>query len=519
MSQRLAVVIDDMGTLHETPDEELDGILKDLRDDGLEPELVHYGHDPVAIPDTQIDLLVVDYGVIATKTSDWTRHLLRWAEDHPGSLLLIWSSMTADGFVEELREVIERGGQSVYDDGREWTPPWPANVRAVHSGNKWYAKWGDGDGVDWLRASSEYVRAWFGLTEPTPIDLAIEAAGPLRSPDDQARVDDVRERHEEWSDAHAAYLVSDAATAYEKVATATQPPRMESLKIVEPGQDGGLVGAVVEIKLHHGPRRRCIICDADKTEPHHHCQKCGTVHETDVAAHDDDPAFDHRHRQYFAVNEAMDAVKRRWQDRLYPQVWAEADPLRPWPTAIASAGTEALAHEVGDDVVVELRERLRLLAAEDEARRQIAEGRLDTSRLTAMVRALVTWLEEDPDQGDGGWSHLGFRSSEPAVDRPVGALYVTCHPGAGRVFLRLSQDDATKHTRSASWGARIVADLTTQELDDLRTAIVAGGLEIDEEWQAQEGVSYYVTAPTAPGPNVLKGTGGMRVEPTLPEGW
>lgn len=186
MSQRVGVCVDSMGSFHETPDDERDKILKDLRDDGLDPELVFYGHDPLAIPFEQhIDALVVDYGIIAAQGGgdDWTRHLLRWADEHPGSLLLIWSSMTADGFVYELRDALEREGGRV-DDGREWTPPWPANVRAMHPGGDFLAKWGDGDSIDWLRASTDYVRGWFGIEGSTPLERAIEAAGPLVPPSD-----------------------------------------------------------------------------------------------------------------------------------------------------------------------------------------------------------------------------------------------------------------------------------------------------------------------------------------------
>lgn len=226
MSQRVGVCIDNMGTMGQTPDEERDEILQDLARLGLEPELVHYSHDPLSIPfEKQIDLLVVDYGIIAIQGhgDDWTRRLLQWADEHPGSVLLIWSSMTADGFVHELRDSLERqlGKQLELDSDAEWAPPWPANVRAYHVGNKWYAKWGDGDGVDWLRSSDEYLRSWFGVTKKTALDEEVEAFGPLKPPrawdeEDEAVV-------EAFSDPAGGYV--DTSRGSGSVALALAQPR------------------------------------------------------------------------------------------------------------------------------------------------------------------------------------------------------------------------------------------------------------------------------------------------------
>lgn len=308
MSHRVGVCIDNMGTFGETPDEERDSILKDLTRLGLEPELVFYGHDPLAIPfERQIDLLVVDYGIIATQggADDWTRRLLQWADEHPGSVLLIWSSMTADGFVLELRDALERemGKQLELDSDGEWTPPWPANVRAYHTGNRWYAKWGDGDGVDWLRSSDEYLRTWFGVTKKTALEEEVEASGPLRPPSDWPEEDD-----DARNSALAAELAQprralieallrdgvepDAAfalgTANFEVLDEPPPPRLTDLKLVAPGADGGLVGATVDVTLVYpkdvtpkdvAPRSysRCHAClrESDRAHNDFRCQPCG----------------------------------------------------------------------------------------------------------------------------------------------------------------------------------------------------------------------------------------------------
>lgn len=185
MSQKVAVVIDNMGTWHETPDEERDQILKELAEDGLEPELVFYGNRPHDLPDTaEIDVLVIDYGALwQTDTSDWTRSLLTWADDHPSSAVLIWSSMTTDLVLGELRDRYEAATPDDEQEyGSAWTPPWPTNVRAMHSGSKFSARWGDGDSIDWLQGSSDWLRSWFGITRETALDKQIREAGPLVTP-------------------------------------------------------------------------------------------------------------------------------------------------------------------------------------------------------------------------------------------------------------------------------------------------------------------------------------------------
>lgn len=150
--------------------------MPDLKKYGLDPHLVHYGHDPLQIPETRIDVLVVDYGALwQVDMGDWTRGLLRWADDHPSSLVLIWSSMTADFFVDELRDkVIGSFGSSDSD----WAPPWPNNLRAMHMGSKLYAKWGDGDGVDWYGASVDFVSSWFGVGDKAFSEVTDDLVAP-----------------------------------------------------------------------------------------------------------------------------------------------------------------------------------------------------------------------------------------------------------------------------------------------------------------------------------------------------
>lgn len=269
MTQRVGVCIDNMGTLGETPDQEREEILEDLGRLGLEPVLVFYGHDPMAIPfERQMDLLVVDYGIISIQggADDWTRRLLQWADEHPGSVLLIWSSMTADGFVFELRDSLERqlGGQLELDDDREWTPPWPANVRAYHTGNAWYAKWGDGDGVDWLRSSDEYLRSWFGVTKRTALEEEVEAAGPLEPPSDWSL-----EPPSDWPDEDPIAPALDLESAQPRRALVEAP-----LEALELG-----VRAHEPERFHRKGYRMCPRClreeSAGGVYDHARCAPCG----------------------------------------------------------------------------------------------------------------------------------------------------------------------------------------------------------------------------------------------------
>lgn len=184
MSQRVAIVLDNLGTFHETPDEERDKILDDLRDEGLDPELVFYGHGPGQLPDTQIDLLVVDFGALwQTPTEDWTSFVIRWADDHPGSLVMLWSGMTADAVGNAMSERAYTYGESM----AKWAA-WPDNVRALHSGASWDIDWKEADddgGVGWYGRSLSKLQVWFGVDPAeTPKMREIREAGALVAPEE-----------------------------------------------------------------------------------------------------------------------------------------------------------------------------------------------------------------------------------------------------------------------------------------------------------------------------------------------
>ena len=167
---RTAVILDAIGTGHQSPTAEMEAIIADFAGWGLDLDVVHFSHQPLDLPETQIDLLVVDYGALwPLDLGDWTRGLLHWAEEHPSALVAIWSMMTADFFITEM------GGHEAFTaEGREGRT-WPANVRAMHIGNKYLAArqgdplgWQHATGTDWYAASVEFIRSWFGLPPAAP---------------------------------------------------------------------------------------------------------------------------------------------------------------------------------------------------------------------------------------------------------------------------------------------------------------------------------------------------------------
>lgn len=162
-----AIFNDERGTMHYTPDEERDEIVSELGNEGIKAVVTWYGHEP-PLPDSA-ELLVVDFGALwqSSILDDWTRDVIRWAEDHPGSLVMLWSGMTADEFGRELSERARRAyGRSI----DKWAA-WPDNVRALHPGHDYNVDWGDDagkDGVDWLQDSFDKLTRWFAIEKDQP---------------------------------------------------------------------------------------------------------------------------------------------------------------------------------------------------------------------------------------------------------------------------------------------------------------------------------------------------------------
>lgn len=108
---RLAVVVDPLGSWEMTPEEEVLHIEEILNAVGVPVELIpqtFYGGYSEEIENTKVDILVIDYGGMtfgAMDTTIWQiRSACKWAQEHPSSLLIIWSSFTAEIYERELSE-------------------------------------------------------------------------------------------------------------------------------------------------------------------------------------------------------------------------------------------------------------------------------------------------------------------------------------------------------------------------------------------------------------------------------
>ena len=85
----------------EEPEEELATIIRSLELEGIEPEIVADELGPQELNNHRFDLLIIDYGGMATMGAWDTalanlRYTLTWAEDHPSVVVLVWTHFTAE---------------------------------------------------------------------------------------------------------------------------------------------------------------------------------------------------------------------------------------------------------------------------------------------------------------------------------------------------------------------------------------------------------------------------------------
>lgn len=164
---KVATVLDPEGTWGATPEDERVEIMKDLTRWGLSVQDVgHWSRLRQVPPETEIDLLAIDYGALWQNGSymdDESHDLLRFVEDHPGTLVVLWSSMTADGVINVMAD---------FDDTVGWwkDAEWPPNLIPLHA---WvnYRKPRPASSIDWLEKSIERIRAWCGAGPEIVPDL------------------------------------------------------------------------------------------------------------------------------------------------------------------------------------------------------------------------------------------------------------------------------------------------------------------------------------------------------------
>ena len=135
---RVALIVDDYGSvaLDRTGDDER-AEYRDLLQRGLTPHALTFEEPRYVSDNLRADLVVFDFGGMSLGNdllADNSRRLIRWAQDHPSSLVVIASSFTyARGLEPELEDLglvnhaTRRGMFS--DDRSENTPI--ANVLAL----------------------------------------------------------------------------------------------------------------------------------------------------------------------------------------------------------------------------------------------------------------------------------------------------------------------------------------------------------------------------------------------------
>lgn len=129
------VIITDPFT-DETPEQEAQHIMDELENNGLGCDKVISGEGAYVLEEhPNTDLVVIDYGGISlggaydTAVSN-VRYVCQWAEDHPNSVLIIWTEFTRSMYQDELghtfghlRNILFR-----YNDYHE-NPDWATEAR------------------------------------------------------------------------------------------------------------------------------------------------------------------------------------------------------------------------------------------------------------------------------------------------------------------------------------------------------------------------------------------------------
>jgi len=108
-SLRLAIIVDPMGWSQQGPDEEIEQMVETLEDvSRIKMNLIASGQGAQVIAGKNLDLVVIDYGGMGYGSGDTAKaqisYVYNWAEDHPKSLLMVWTPYTADIYKEVEEE-------------------------------------------------------------------------------------------------------------------------------------------------------------------------------------------------------------------------------------------------------------------------------------------------------------------------------------------------------------------------------------------------------------------------------
>jgi sugar/nucleoside kinase (ribokinase family) len=107
---KVIVVNDFMGSSIASTEEEVVGILGELEENGIPVELKsHFDYFPEDLEIKPADIFVLDFGGLLPGADslivDAVRSAAEWAENHPGKLLVLWSSFTTQWYMNEAKHL------------------------------------------------------------------------------------------------------------------------------------------------------------------------------------------------------------------------------------------------------------------------------------------------------------------------------------------------------------------------------------------------------------------------------
>jgi len=164
MKVKTGIVTDFMASSMATSEEERAEIVDILSSWGLDLD-VRYSEDAIMEDMPRLDLLVIDYGGLSGMGSDGlvtaqVNEALFWAQEHPGALLIIWSSYTWRIYHYELEEQFGHLG----------------NVKFRYPPTEHYV---DLDNEErYQNEMEDAVRLWFGASKPNPEPNSLELIEP-----------------------------------------------------------------------------------------------------------------------------------------------------------------------------------------------------------------------------------------------------------------------------------------------------------------------------------------------------
>lgn len=120
MKARVGIITD--FSMTKTPEEEREEIVMTLSWLGLEISEVVAGFDIAEVLKSNPDLVIVDYGGMSTSGAHdgarWNiNYICRWAEDHPGKLVALWTHLTGVLYKHELEAEFGHLGNVTYPTG------------------------------------------------------------------------------------------------------------------------------------------------------------------------------------------------------------------------------------------------------------------------------------------------------------------------------------------------------------------------------------------------------------------